>query len=429
MIVFCLTLSCFSYLADAYEPIEIYQFNIAEGWNLVSIPLIPLDAKASVVFPQASVKQLSYWNPATQSYVLIKDNGVWKDPNYCIQVGDAYWLKTDSVITISIYGVRPQFPFIAKIRTRAGELHDDMFGVPITSPIGWADVSIFNLNITSLFSFDAIQQVWVRYYPENLSSFVFEPGKGYDIKTWQPGAIMFFSYLTTPEFNQLKSDYDSLNSTYSSLLASYSSLETSYNNLQSSHNNLSSSYNSLQDSFNSNYSSLLSNYNSLQANFNSLNSSYNSLLARTANYSSLQTSYDSLLGNYSALQTSYNSLSSSYDSLQTSYNSLNSNYSTLQASYNTLDQNLNGLMSDHASLQSQNQSMLNQLNTTTYLTYALVVTTIALTATTIYFARRRPKTRIAEGSPSSEFAHARYCHSHKNPYRQYSKQRTVIYNE
>ena len=251
IIIALLALSCFSDYTSAYEPEPItgFQFEIKEGVNLISIPLIPSDANASLVFPQPQISDIGYWNPAIQDYVFIKVDGHWIDPGYCIEVGDAYWVIMEgSPQVIAVHGVKPDSPFTVQVRTRAYELRADIFGVPATENIGWSEVAVFNLDIAYIRHWDAEGQHWVMYTPGNLSSLILEPGKGYAIRSWQPGTMMFFGNMTTPEYEQLQSRYDALQSNYSSLSAEYDNLVATHNSLQANFNALNSTCTALQNS-------------------------------------------------------------------------------------------------------------------------------------------------------------------------------------
>ena len=114
---------------------------------------------------------------------------------------------------------------------------------------------------------------------------------------------------------------------------------------------------------NSTYSTILANYTALQAQHNDLTNTHQELLA----------DYNAKLANYSSLSESYDSLCTSYDALETNYNSLQSNNEELATSYGDL---------------------IGELTATRNLSYVFITTTIILIATTVYFARRKPKVKI-----------------------------------
>lgn len=105
-----------------------------------------------------------------------------------------------------------------------------------------------------------------------------------------------------------------------------------------------------------------------------LNVTYHKLLS---NYTELSENYGSLLSNYSDLLNDYNEARALYDSLSSSYNNLEGNYSAINHSYNNLTKSYNALV--------------GELTATRNLSYIFIITTIIFTATTVYFAVRKPK--------------------------------------
>ena len=88
--------------------------------------------------------------------------------------------------------------------------------------------------------------------------------------------------------------------------------------------------------------------------------------------------YDELLRDYDALRADYDRLISDYDSLRTDYIELNSKYESLKADYREL------ILKHGASKR--------ELATAKSMMYIFMVTTVVFIATTVYFARRKPKT-------------------------------------
>lgn len=137
-----------------------------------------------------------------------------------------------------------------------------------------------------------------------------------------------------------------------------------------------------------------STYDELKADYNNLNSSYYTLMS---NYTELLANYDSLQNSYDNLQASYNSLNSSYDNLQQNFDSFNSTYHNLvsdfndiQSSYNQLNSTYNAIQDSYDELQADQEVIINELNVTRNLMYILMATAMILTATTVYFAKRKP---------------------------------------
>ena len=193
---------CLPSFVYAYQPIEFYQFSLDKGQNNISIPLIPTDARAKIVFPQTEITDIAVYNPALQELASIKYNSEWENPDYCIQLGECYFLITNKSATISVYGVRAQFPVSVLVRTRVGEARKDFFGYPLLEEMPWSSVPLYNLNVSAISEFDSQTQNYIYYskgkflgdnssYERNINSLILKPGKGYGIYTWQPGAIVF----------------------------------------------------------------------------------------------------------------------------------------------------------------------------------------------------------------------------------------------
>jgi len=108
--------------------------------------------------------------------------------------------------------------------------------------------------------------------------------------------------------------------------------------------------------------------------YHTLAERYNEMLS---SYRDLNSTYHNLLASYNAVDALYNNLLSDYDNLQSVNNQLNASYATLQDSYEDL--------------QSQQQALINELNTIKNLMYAFITTTIILVTATIYLARKQSK--------------------------------------
>lgn len=157
---------------------------------------------------------------------------------------------------------------------------------------------------------------------------------------------------------------------YTLLLANYTNILGNYTELQSSYTELSS-----------NYTTLLAEYTTNTQNYNTLVATYAVL---NANYNSLSANYILLSNNYGNLTATIGSLSTNYAGLQTSFQTLGSNYSTLLQDYNLLN-------SSYASLVSNYNGVVGQLDSSRNLNYVLIIITIALAVTTVYFVMIKPK--------------------------------------
>jgi hypothetical protein len=259
-----------------------WNYQLQPGFNWVSIPVIPLDAKANQVFPQQEIKNLWYANPALvypDCWIKIKDNGVWKDPNFCIKVGDAYMIETTKVISISTFGVAPDFPFTIPIRTRMGEERADFIGIPGTTNVPWSEVKVYGLDIVRIREYDAVNQITVDHYPP-FDTFTFVAGNGYGVMTRQPGVILFYSSIlgmNTGTDTDLQNQLSSALTNISNLNNQLSTLQSQINTLQNDKSILQSQVNTVQNDKNT----LQSQVNTLQNDKNILQSQVNTLQSQT----------------------------------------------------------------------------------------------------------------------------------------------------
>jgi len=156
----------------------------------------------------------------------------------------------------------------------------------------------------------------------------------------------------------------------------------------------SSEYTQLNDTYYAllnNYVTILGNYTLLQSNFNELSVNYTTLLAEHNNDT---LNFNTLISQYNVLNTNYNSLAANYNllgTLSTSYSILQANLQALNISYATLMQDYNQLNSSYAGLLTNYNSTTGQLNFNRNLNYILIIITIILAVTTIYFVFIKPK--------------------------------------
>lgn len=136
------------------------------------------------------------------------------------------------------------------------------------------------------------------------------------------------------------------------------------------------------------YRNLLLKYAELYSDFEALNSTLNKLLG---NITDLQEKYNSLLTTTNDMQEHIDSLNSTFqmsiDDLQERVDLLNS---TLQTSINELRELYNSL---NSTLTSKQEAVMYEISTLRNIMYVFIATTIILIATTVYFAKRKPRTK------------------------------------
>lgn len=165
--------------------------------------------------------------------------------------------------------------------------------------------------------------------------------------------------------------------TYEELLDAYLDLQSNYETLNATHYRLKSDHETL----NTTYYRLESDYASLKASFEKLK----------ADIDSLRGSYVKLETDYTSLQTSYTFVKSDYDFLKATYDKLKADYDSLKTTHDELTTDYHRLESDYGGLKLEHESTIGQLRTNTNLMYVFITATVAFAATTVYFAKRRPK--------------------------------------
>lgn len=112
---------------------------------------------------------------------------------------------------------------------------------------------------------------------------------------------------------------------------------------------------------------------------------------RKAEYEKLKLIYDGLKADYDKLLTDYGKLKADYGKLRTEYDGLKVTYDKLTVDYGRLKADYDGLKVTYDKLTVDYDKLKGELATNTSLMYLFIVTTIAFVATTVYFARRKPK--------------------------------------
>jgi len=94
---------------------------------------------------------------------------------------------------------------------------------------------------------------------------------------------------------------------------------------------------------------------------------------------------------YRELEDEYENLQSTYNDYVLTHSRSNTEYTSLQESFNSLNSTYYGYMQNHSYTNLEYNGICNDLNLYKYSTYGLVISTLAFIATTIYFAKRKPK--------------------------------------
>lgn len=151
--------------ATAAEYIQIASTNsinliTAAGWNLISIPIVPLDGRKNILFPQATSLAYTY------------DGGYV--PKDTFEIGKGYWLKFDNYYTHTLFG---QVVNSIQIPVKAGW---NLIGsLNATVPVASISTSPPNIISSYFYSYSGSYS-----QAQNL-----EKGKGYWVKCSQNGYL------------------------------------------------------------------------------------------------------------------------------------------------------------------------------------------------------------------------------------------------
>lgn len=131
------------------------------GWNLMTIPGIPIDpAVASVLPPIPLDGNLYRWDAATQG---LKMYDSWNPEDYgAMLLTDGFWLVTDSAQTISYAGLDDNNTMDVWISLpKAGWA---MIGNPFNRDYTWADAKVVDGNVTISLLQAAKTEGWLESY-------------------------------------------------------------------------------------------------------------------------------------------------------------------------------------------------------------------------------------------------------------------------
>ena len=155
---------------------------LVEGWNLISLPLIPLDSTISVVLAgiMDDIKSVWYWDPAAKRWYSFKPSG----PSDLTKMedGKAYWIDMEAGQTLDIAG--SEMP--------KGTQLPRAYNVVV----GWNMVGFKSTTANNATSYLAgTNYVRIYYYEDGYwylipaDSTEMEPGLGYWVAFLEPGTI------------------------------------------------------------------------------------------------------------------------------------------------------------------------------------------------------------------------------------------------
>jgi hypothetical protein len=156
---------------------ESAQINLGKGWNLISLPLEPVDLRIENILKESANSIVSVFAYDTemnkyQSYIPASNIFELKE----IKPGRGYWVNAAMAVTLRITGV--------KISTKPVELKEgwNLVGFNSTNKIAMADAlkSIVG-KYESVFAYNHAENAYVGYIPsEQIYDLKYmEPGQGY----------------------------------------------------------------------------------------------------------------------------------------------------------------------------------------------------------------------------------------------------------
>jgi hypothetical protein len=149
---------------DDAAPAPEASFSLVEGWNLISLPLVPQDGSIAALFPadaRAGIVNIWGWDEAQQNWIFYSpDPGDYFYQYYPalagLEAGKAYWVEMNRSATFTVQGTLPGSP------------------APLVS--GWNFVGLTGLTASTpgaiypdavdVWGWNPAQQNWMYYSPD-----------------------------------------------------------------------------------------------------------------------------------------------------------------------------------------------------------------------------------------------------------------------
>lgn len=171
-----------------------FVLNLAEGWNLVTVPLVNHGYNASTL-GLADGDIVSRWDAMTQSYdkeYVVGESDPSED--FALEPSTGYWICVNSTATLVLYGheaSQTQFRAI-DVPEGGGWVYVGLASLDTTF---WASelIEMFSGNITVVTAWDPAEQEWGDYYivqfPE--TDFPLVPGEGLLVHCLDDGVLSY----------------------------------------------------------------------------------------------------------------------------------------------------------------------------------------------------------------------------------------------
>ena len=94
--------------ATVYEDFKAYDIVLDEGWNLMSLPLIPLDPAIETVLCGLNVTSVWYWDTGILDWLTYEPDG--PSDLDTMEDGKAYWINMPDAGTLWVFGTKQAVP-------------------------------------------------------------------------------------------------------------------------------------------------------------------------------------------------------------------------------------------------------------------------------------------------------------------------------
>lgn len=155
---------------QAIENQTTYTLNLEQGWNLVSLPLMPANNEINAVLGSLDYTSVWRWNSDSQvweSYL----NGIGGEFS-TLESGRGYWIYANSDDTVTVTGISGSSAYLNKGWNLAG--YGLLYEQAISSTLS-------EIHVNSVWRWNAYSQKWESYLDaiQGGEFTTFEPGRGY----------------------------------------------------------------------------------------------------------------------------------------------------------------------------------------------------------------------------------------------------------
>lgn len=173
-------------------PLPSHDITLAEGWNLISWPLVPDSAGPDDLFTPANlasgdpsnVLMVYYYDPGTSGWLWW--NGSSASTLTSMPDGMACWVLMDAADTLTVHGAPPGSP------PPSYDVVADWNMIGFTSTVDMAHgtyLADVAGEYSLLYGWDCVAQTWLLPYPAGHCGGMMTPGSGYWLLMDSAGTI------------------------------------------------------------------------------------------------------------------------------------------------------------------------------------------------------------------------------------------------